>query len=103
MNDELIDHYIEVKSDDGITSHVYLDGKEVQCRSYKIKHSAMKPIIVVLEVYCLGGLDVTGIVEKKNRNIIFRFFLGILCGLRNCYDTGISHLKCYLNSYRRKE
>lgn len=49
-------HNLELESENGLVTHVYLDGNEIECKSFSISQEGSKPLIANLEIFCLGGI-----------------------------------------------
>lgn len=76
-SNDLLKHHLKIISKDGITSTVLLDGKEIECKNFKVRHKAMGAITAKVEFYCLGGVDIETQM-KKNRISIIQF-LSVSC------------------------
>lgn len=57
---------IEIKTDNSFISHVFIDGKEILCTNYCLKHVGNGPILLQLEILCQGNVAVSGILSKES-------------------------------------
>ena len=65
-SNDLLKHHLKIISKDGITSTVLLDGKEIECKNFKVRHKAMGAITAKVEFYCFGGVDIETPNEKES-------------------------------------
>lgn len=57
---------IEIKTDNAFISHVFIDGKEILCKGYCLKHVGNGLVTLELEILCQGNVAVSGILPKES-------------------------------------